>query len=101
MFDLLAHAFTKTEITHNEHGAVIKEPKKSNYKNGHFSLDLTFLCIVVILIMCYFLYKIYKNYIKNKVLKQYELTSLRSQLDVERAPLGRAPQNCAVTQTGI
>lgn len=101
MFDFLAHWFAKTEIIHNEKGEAIKQPKRSYFKNGHFSLDLTFICIVLVLIICYFAYQRYKTYNKRRFNKMYELTTLRSQLDVERAPLGRAPVNCAVTQTGI
>jgi hypothetical protein len=101
MFDFLAHWFAKTEIIHNERGEAIKQPKKSFFKNGHFSLDLTFICIIVLIVVCYFAYQRYKKHNKAKFLKMYELTNIRSQLDVERAPLGRAPINCAVTQTGI
>jgi len=101
MFDFLAHWFAKTEIIHNEKGEAIKQHKQSFYKNGHFSLDLTFICIVVVLVICYFAYQRYKKYNKTKFLKMYELTNIRSQSNVERTPLGRAPQNCAVTQTGI
>lgn len=101
MFDFLAHWFAKTEITHNEKGEAITDPKKSFYKNGHFSLDLTFISIIVVMVVCYFAYQRYKKNNKNNLLKMYELTNIRSQLDVERTPLGRVPQNCAVTQTGI
>jgi len=101
MFDFLAHWFAKTEIIHNEKGVPIKQQPKSHFKNGHFSLDLTFIVIILVLIILYFAYQKYKKYNKNKFIKMYELTNLRSQLDVERAPLGRVPQNCAVTQTSI
>lgn len=101
MFDFLAHWFAKTEITHNERGEEVKQPKQSFYKNGHFSLDLTFICFIVVAVVCYFAYQRYKKHNKAKFLKMYELTNIRSQLDVERTPLGRVPSNCAVTQTGI
>jgi len=88
-------------IIHNEKGEAIKQPKKTFFKNGHFSLDLTFICIIVVIVVCYFVYQRYKKHNKAKFLKMYELTNIRSQLDVERTPLGRVPANCAVTQTGI
>jgi hypothetical protein len=101
MFDFLAHWFAKTEIINNGTGDGTKQPKWSYYKNGHFSLDLTFICIIVAIVVLNFVYQRYKKNNKANFLKMYELTNLRSQLDVERAPFGRAPQNCAVTQTGI
>jgi hypothetical protein len=101
MFDFLAHWFAKTEIIHNEKGEAIKQPKRSFFKNGHFSLDLTFICIILVIVIIYFAYQRYKIYNKRKFNKMYELTNLRSMSDVERAPLGSVPQNIAVTQTGI
>jgi hypothetical protein len=101
MFDFLAHWFAKTEIVHNEKGQPIRQQVRSHFKNGHFSLDLTFICIVLVLIIVYFAFHKYKNYNQRKFKKMYELTTLRSQSDVERVPLGSRLQNCAVTQTGI
>lgn len=101
MFDFFAHWFAKTETIHNEKGEAVIQPKKSHFKNGHFSLDLTFICFILVIVICYYAYQRYKKYNKNQFLKMYELTNVRSQLNVERTPLGSVPQNCAVTQTGI
>jgi len=101
MFDFLAHWFAKTEIIHNEKGEAIKQPKRSFFKNGHFSLDSTFICIVLVCVIVYFAYQKYKSNRKKDFTKMYELTNIRSLSDVERAPLGRVPTNCAVVQTGI
>lgn len=93
MFDFLAHWFAKTEIIHNEKDEP-KEIKKSFYKNGHFSLDLTFLTLVVVFVIVMYLYRRYKNkqFLKFKSkLNSFdiEMQPQRSELNVERAPLNR------------
>jgi hypothetical protein len=99
--DFLAHSFARTETIHNEKGEAITQPPKSFYKNGHFSLDLTFIALIVLVVILYFAFKRYKKFNKNQFLKMYELNNKRLQLNVERTPFGCVPQNCAVTQTGI
>jgi hypothetical protein len=92
MFDFLAHWFAKTEIVHNEKGEPVKQPPRSLYKNGHFSLDLTFLVLIVIAIIAYFGYMAYRKYLVRKVKalehksKDVELQQLRLESHVVCAP---------------
>lgn len=86
MFDFLAHWFAKTEIIKNENGEA-SEKKKSYFRNGHFSLDLTFICLFLVIVICYFAYQRYKKYNKKSFAKMYHLQTIRCQSNVERAPL--------------
>lgn len=48
MFDFFANWFGKKTI--NETGKTLEAT--SNFRNGHFSLDLTFLVIVSVIVLC-------------------------------------------------
>jgi cytochrome oxidase assembly protein ShyY1 len=96
MFDFLAHWFAKTEIIHNEKGKAITRDHKSFFKNGHFSLDLTFICFIVISVLIYLLYKKFINKLKvkynNQNFNDIEMQLInppRSNLNVERTPIQR------------
>jgi len=64
MFDFFTHWFAKT---YNKGDKAIK----SHFKNGHFSLDLTFIVIILIIIICVYLFRKYKSYLDKKYNKKY------------------------------
>lgn len=73
MFDFLAHWFAKTETIINNNGTT-KEGKWTHFKNGHYSLDLMFITIVLVLGLVYFLYQLRKQYLhKIKLYKNINL----------------------------
>lgn len=103
MFDFLAHWFAKTETIIYNNGTS-KEGKWSHFKNGHFSLDLTFITIFIVLILFYFLYRYRKqqklkikqlNFYKNSLHgKQFNLIPL---MDIEK----QSPYNPNCSESNV
>jgi uncharacterized membrane protein YukC len=103
MFDFLAHWFAKTETIINNNGTK-KEGKWTHFKNGHFSLDLTFISIVIVLALLYFLYQYRKqrklknkhfNFYKNSLNdKQFNLIPL---MDIEK----QSPYNPNCSESNV
>jgi len=75
MFDFFTHWFAKT---YNKGEAAIK----SHYKNGHFSLDLTFIVIVLVIVIIVYLFRKYKQYLDKKYNKKYQNIPL-NQLELQ------------------
>lgn len=92
MFDFFANWFGSKTI--NEKGETL--PRRSHYKNGHFSLDLTFLVFVVCVAIV--IYAVI--FIKRRLEKRYK-KRLNTFLDVEMQRMKSAPTyNEIQTQTG-
>lgn len=66
MFDFFAHWFAKT-INKGEAAKI-----KTHYKNGHFSLDLTFIVIILVICILFYFYRKYQNYLTKKY-KNYNI----------------------------
>lgn len=92
MLDFFANWFGSRTV--NEKGETLKA--HSHFKNGHFSLDLTFLVIVVcIAILIYAIL-----FIKRRLDKRYK-KRFNTLLDVEMQRLKTAPAYSEIqTQTG-
>jgi hypothetical protein len=58
MFDFLNHWFAKTI---NNGGKI-----KTHFSRGHYSLDLTFIVIVILILICVFTYFKIKNFCLNQ-----------------------------------
>lgn len=104
MFDFFAKWFGST--TTNNKG---EEVHKSHYKNGHFSLDLTFLVLVVVICLIALAVFYTRRYMGRKYREQIrtlldvEMQELagdkRSESNVVRAPKGRALKNSTNNST--
>lgn len=92
MLDFFANWFGSRTV--NEKGETLKA--RSHFKNGHFSLDLTFLVIVVcIAILIYAIL-----FIKRRLDKRYK-KRFSTLLDMEMQKLKTAPAYSEIqTQTG-
>jgi len=103
MFDFLAHWFAKTETIINNNGTS-REGKWTHFKNGHFSLDLTFICIILVLALAYLLYYLRKQHkLKNKRFNFYKNNNNQKQfnliplMDIER----QSPYNPQCSESNV
>jgi cytochrome oxidase assembly protein ShyY1 len=99
MFDFLAHWFAKSETVVNNNGQVSTKKPRSHFKNGHFSLDLTFITIaVVILILSVIVWRVRLYYKKKneqafRAILDVEMQSLKDKPHKGKKPIVNKPQS--------